>query len=205
MQLLFAQPVLTTTYAHLISLTCGVAYVGSLYLSQNARLSFVSHPAGTHEGNGENPRQKLKDERWRDDPDVIRARMVAVAFATVACCLGVFCVLWIHVKEEASLLTLLFGQDLTGFQHQDVSHVLKATLFRLGVLPPLFNPQLFSISSYSAHFVTPVLFLGPLFGAFLGGQLPGQRGWRWQTQVVPRIFGIQGIRNYLVVSIFRQI
>lgn len=111
MQLLFAQPVLTTTYAHLISFTCGVVYVGSLYLSKTGRLSFASNPAGTRVGDGEKPRQKLKDERWRDDPDVIRARMVAVVFATVACSLGVFCILWIHMNKGASLLTLPFGQD----------------------------------------------------------------------------------------------
>ena len=30
------------------------------------------------------------DERWRNDPDIIRARLVAVKVATVICCLGVF-------------------------------------------------------------------------------------------------------------------
>lgn len=102
-------------------------------------------------------------------------------------------------RGKSSDITIWPG--LTGLRHQNLNQVLNATLLRLGVLPPSFNPQRFSISSYSAHFVTPVLFLGPLFGAFLGGQLPGQRGWRWQTQVMPKIFAIQGIRNYLVVSI----
>jgi len=35
------------------------------------------------------PRPKEHDERWRDDPDVIKARLVAVGLATLVCCLGV--------------------------------------------------------------------------------------------------------------------
>ena len=30
------------------------------------------------------------DERWRNDLDIIRVRLVAVGVATVICCLGVF-------------------------------------------------------------------------------------------------------------------
>ena len=97
MQLLFSEPLLSTTSAHLISLLLGITYVGSLYLSKNARLFFVSTPAATPQGNGNIPRGRLKEERWRDDPDVIRARIFAVSVATVVCCLGVFVMLWSQV------------------------------------------------------------------------------------------------------------
>jgi len=98
--LLFSEPLLSTTSAHLISLLLGTIYVGSLYLSKNARLSFVSTPAATPQGNGNIPRGRLKEERWRDDPDVIRARIFAVSVATVVCCLGVFVMLWSQVGGE---------------------------------------------------------------------------------------------------------
>jgi len=39
----------------------------------------------------------MKSERWRDDPDVIRARLAAVSVATVVCCLGMLAVLFYHV------------------------------------------------------------------------------------------------------------
>ncbi|PPR04293.1 hypothetical protein CVT24_013408, partial [Panaeolus cyanescens] len=112
--------------AHLLSIGLGLTYVGSLYLSKGARLSFRSGKKGTGKGrrvkvrgvgkgrvgggggnggkDGEDEdgeeeeeeqeeelreRQKYDDERWRDDPDVIRARLAAVSGATVVCCLGV--------------------------------------------------------------------------------------------------------------------
>lgn len=106
MQLLFSQPLLSTTAAHLISLVLGTTYVGSLYLSKNARLSFVSKPADIPQGYGNIPREKLKDERWRDDPDVIRARIFAVSVATILCCLAVFVVLWLQIGGKWKVICL---------------------------------------------------------------------------------------------------
>lgn len=106
MQLLFPKPLLTTSSAHLISLGLGAIYVGSIYLSKNARLRFNSRTRlkRTH-GNGDGnstagearERERQKNERWRDDPDVIRARLVAVSVATVVCVFCVFAVLWSNV------------------------------------------------------------------------------------------------------------
>ncbi len=209
MQLLFLQPLLSTTSAHLMSLLLGTTYVGSLYLSKNARLSFVSTPAAIPQGNGDIPRGKLKEERWRDDPDVIRARIFAVSAATVVCCLGVFVMLWsqVGVKWKVTFLHPIVSIPLSRLLPQNLDIALDATLLRLGVLTPSLSrflhdtpSQVFSIRSYKAHLVTPILFLGPFFGAFLGGQLPGQRNWRWRTHVVARFFGIQGIRNFWTVS-----
>lgn len=70
-----SQPLISTSSAHYISLALGTIYVGSLYLSKNARLSLSSNRKGR--GMGEN---------LRDDPDVIWARMVAVSVATAVCC-----------------------------------------------------------------------------------------------------------------------
>jgi len=107
MQLLFPKPLLATSSAHLISLGLGAIYVGSIYLSKNARLRFNSRtrlkrtPHGNgngHDNAGEaRERERQKNERWRDDPDVIRARLLAVSVATVVCVFCVLAVLWSNV------------------------------------------------------------------------------------------------------------
>jgi hypothetical protein len=86
MPLVFPVPPLSTTFAHLLSLSFVFGYVGSIYLSKNSRLSFSGKVI--HVANGQ-ARPKEQDERWRDDPDVIKARLVAVGFATLVCCIGV--------------------------------------------------------------------------------------------------------------------
>jgi len=189
MQLLFSQPLLSTSSAHIISLGLGGIYVGSLYLSKHARLSFSTggskYKASGPTGKGipsTFPRAKQKDERWRDDPDVIRARLVAVSVATVVCCLVVFAVLWSHVGGNLKNLDI----------------ATEATLLRIGFPSSILNPLNLRLSDILPHLVTPVLFLGPLFGAYLGKQLPGQRNWMWQSHVEARFLSLQGIRNYCV-------
>ncbi|KAF8959177.1 hypothetical protein BDZ97DRAFT_1667489 [Flammula alnicola] len=178
MQLLFTHPLLTTSSAHLISLFLGSIYVGSLYLSQKARLTF-GHPEGGARGT-------------RDDPAVIRARLLAVSGATLVCGAGVFGVLWAHVGGTVRNLDI----------------ALEATLLRLGFpLPSSFTlSELILGRNVYAHLVTPILFLGPLFGSsFLGKELPGQRNWTWRSHIVQRFFSIQGVRNYWVAPITEEI
>ncbi|KAI6123947.1 hypothetical protein EV401DRAFT_2056027 [Pisolithus croceorrhizus] len=68
--------------AHALAAIYTTAYVGSIYVSKGARLSFSKAKAHLDFGY---LRPKEKHERWRDDPDVIRARLVAVSIATVIC------------------------------------------------------------------------------------------------------------------------
>ena len=85
---------LSTPTAHLLSLLFSLTYVGSLYISKHSRLSFStttnnqSNKGEWQNGNnqGEREREKEQSERWRDDPDVIRARLLAVLCATTVCC-----------------------------------------------------------------------------------------------------------------------
>lgn len=86
MPIVFAFPPLSTLFAHLLSVFFAFAYVGSIYLSKNSRLSFSKKIVYTSNGQA---RPKEQDERWRDDPDVIKARLAAVGFATLVCCLVV--------------------------------------------------------------------------------------------------------------------
>ena len=71
---------------------------------------------------------------------------------------------------------------------------MKYTLLRLGLLPS------FGLSASLAHLVTPLLFLGPLFGSYLRGELPLQRNWMWETHVVARYLSVHGLRNYWIVN-----
>lgn len=83
--------VLPAPYSVLLSGLITGSYVGGLYLAPSARLSFVqlSQDVGPR---GERTRQA--NERWRDDDDVIRARLQAAWLSTCASCGLVFtCVL----------------------------------------------------------------------------------------------------------------
>jgi prenyl protein peptidase len=83
------KPLLSITSAHLLSGLFAFIYVGSIYASKNARLRFSKRKVNLPEGQA---RFKLQNERWRDDPDVIKARLLAVTSATLICCLIVFVV-----------------------------------------------------------------------------------------------------------------
>jgi prenyl protein peptidase len=55
-------------------------------------------------------------------------------------------------------------------------------------------------TSILPHLITPLLFLGPLYGQFVRGTLPGQCNWSFQEDVLSFLFSVTGIRNYLVVG-----
>lgn len=77
-------PFLSATSAHLLAGLFAFTYVGSIYASKSARLRLSKRKVDLPEGQA---RLKLQNERWRDDPDVIKARLLAVSSATVICCL----------------------------------------------------------------------------------------------------------------------
>ncbi|KAF7967381.1 hypothetical protein HWV62_34477 [Athelia sp. TMB] len=117
MPLVFPVPPLAPFTAHVLAITFAGAYVGSIYLSKHARL------AG----------------RPRDDPAVIKARLRAVALATLACCAAITAVLAALVPAHTPHRT---------------AAVLDTARVRLGLT--LAHLRL-------AHFLlTPLLFLGPL-------------------------------------------
>jgi hypothetical protein len=96
MPLVFPLPPLSTSGAHIISCFFAFTYVGSLYVFKNARLSFNSKLVRLQDGQ---LRQKAGDERWRDDPDVIKARLLAVCMSTLLSCLSVFWLVW-HIVGD---------------------------------------------------------------------------------------------------------
>ena len=113
MPLVFPVPPLSTTFSHIFSLAFASIYVGSIYLSKNTRLSFSGKTV--HVPNGQ-ARLKEPDERWRDDPDIIRARLVAVGVATVICCLGVFSVV-AHFVGDVDNVGVVLTSTLSFITH----------------------------------------------------------------------------------------
>ncbi|KAF9465786.1 CAAX protease self-immunity-domain-containing protein [Collybia nuda] len=180
MTLVFPYPPISTSTAHALTFLFAFSYVGSLYISKNARLSFTSRPRPAANGVA---REKLSQERWRDDPDVIRARLVAVMTATIFCCAGVFGMLWHFVGDAPDSLTTTF--DTTAVRLGFKSHI--------------------DLDSIYPHLVTPLLFLGPLYAKWLGSNLPFQKFWSFETDVVKKFITWQGVRNFLLAPITEEV
>ncbi|EDR01791.1 uncharacterized protein LACBIDRAFT_332961 [Laccaria bicolor S238N-H82] len=175
---------LNTTSAHLLSLLFSLTYVGSLYISKHSRLSFSSSATTTtNKGDRARAREKEHSERWRDDPDVIRARLFAVCLATTLCCTIFGGVVWCGL----------------GFSWGELPSALSQTLLLLGFSLPISSGEILP------HLITPTLFLGPLFSGYLGGQLPFQRNWVWENHVTRRFCTLVGVRNYVVAPITEEI
>lgn len=91
MPLVFPVPPLSTKGANLVAFFFSASYVVSLYLSRNARLgnSLKSNC----------PNASVSQNRTRDDPTVIRARMLAASTSTVLSCAVVFLLVW-HIVDD---------------------------------------------------------------------------------------------------------
>jgi hypothetical protein len=100
--LTFSSPPLTVSTAHMLTIAFALTYVGSIYFSKAARLSFsrLANKPQRNTNGWPTEREKGSNERWRDDPDVIRARLVAVSSATLACCLFFFGLVWSLVRPS---------------------------------------------------------------------------------------------------------
>ena len=91
MPLVFPVPPLSTRGANLVAFFFASSYVISLYLSKHTRLR---NPSKLNESNA-NPAQN----RTRDDPSVIKARMLAASTSTVLSCVVVFLLVW-HIIDD---------------------------------------------------------------------------------------------------------
>ncbi|CCM00632.1 uncharacterized protein FIBRA_02669 [Fibroporia radiculosa] len=175
MPLAFASPPISLNTAHALALSFVGSYVGSLYISKNARLSFKKVVApDLREGE---QRAKEDDERWRNDPDVIRARVTAAGLSTVSSCVVVLGVVWAFV----------------GWDMKELPIALETTLTRLG-----FDTDLSLSQIVLPSLVTPVLYAGPLYAYFLAGRLPFQRSWSWRRCIAPIVTTWQGWRDFIV-------
>lgn len=88
---MFPIPPLSTRGANTIAFFFASSYVVSLYLSKRTRLGNSSRP------NGSNANAALN--RTRDDPNVIKARIVAASTSTILSCVVVFLLVW-HIVDD---------------------------------------------------------------------------------------------------------
>ncbi|OJA15939.1 hypothetical protein AZE42_02642 [Rhizopogon vesiculosus] len=164
---------LSTTSAHLLAVLFAFTYVGSIYASKSARLRFSKRKVNLPEGQA---RLKLQAERWRDDPDVIKARLLAVSGATLICCLTVFIVMKNGNGDNATNVT-----------------------------PDVWLHLGFTWSNAWPLLITPLLYAGPLYVQFREKTLPFQEDWDFEDDVLSRFFSIFGLRNYFVAPITEEI
>ncbi|KAI0783729.1 hypothetical protein C8Q75DRAFT_781697 [Abortiporus biennis] len=177
-------PPLSSLSAHLLAASFAISYVGSLYLSKHSRLRFSS-TAVAHNQN-DVPRQKYDGERWRDDPDVIRARLTAVTLSTLLSCATIGWVLN-HVDH---------GNSSTG-------DLICATLYWIGLGVDLSPATLKTI--FLSSLITVVLFLGPLYGYYLDSSLPFQSRFSFKRDVYSVIRTWIGWRNYIIAPITEEV
>jgi len=157
--------------AHLINAVSTIGYVLPLYFTKYTRLSFSK----AHANNGS--RSKNPFERWRDNPAVIKARLLSVSASMVA---SLFLMHYTVVSDQGSVTNSLWNPTARylGFS------------FRIHDLP--------------AHFVTPMLFLGPLYGRYLARDLPFMRP-RTLNEPNKNAFDWISFRNYVVAPISEEV
>ncbi|KAF4580732.1 hypothetical protein EYR38_003018 [Pleurotus pulmonarius] len=176
MTLIFLNPPFTTLESLILTTSFALLYVGSLYVSKHARLSFVAKVVPPPRDGAE--RRRHDSERWRDDPDVIRARLIAVTIVSLVSCTIVFGALWQSIGPESIEVTL------------------EATIVRLG-----FSMPEFSLDALLPHLITPLLFLGPLYALYLDFSSP----YPATGSLKDVLFSWQGARNYVVAPITEEI
>ena len=168
--------------SHLINAVLTIGYVLPLYFTKHTRLSFSK----TQENNGS--RSKNTSERWRDDPAVIKARLLSVSASMVA---SLFLMHYIVASDQGNVTNV--SRHSLGF----LSFIRSSQ----GPWDPATRYLGFSfrIHDFPAHFVTPMLFLGPLYGRYLARDLPFMRP-RTLDEPNKNAFDWIGFRNYVVVG-----
>jgi prenyl protein peptidase len=91
MPLVFPIPPLSTRGANLVAFFFASSYVVSLYLSKRSRLGRSSKQNDSNANASQN--------RTRDDPNVIKARMLAASISTILSCAVVFLLVW-HIVDD---------------------------------------------------------------------------------------------------------
>ncbi|KAH9848746.1 hypothetical protein C2E23DRAFT_937423 [Lenzites betulinus] len=187
MPLVFATPPISTSTAHAFAAFFTLSYVGSLYLSKSARLYFKNDVKGASDGRPSQERVKQSEERWRDDPDVIRARLLAATTSTVLSVGAVYGLVRSVTPEiEVYPWTALY----TSFARLGFTLDFSRQSSLWIILPCL---------------VVPILYLGPLYVSWLCETLPAQRRWSVRTNFLPLFQTWVGVRNYIVGPITEEV
>ncbi|ETW83755.1 hypothetical protein HETIRDRAFT_240649, partial [Heterobasidion irregulare TC 32-1] len=167
-------PPLPLNTAHIYNVAVTFGYVFPLYLMKHTRLSFSASPSA---GVGRE-RVKQPEERWRDDPSVIKARLLSASISTAVACGWAYAVIryiWKSYIPDApswSFIKPRLGLTLSG-------------------------------DTIPAYLVTPALFMGPLYVRHLQGELPFRR-WTFRD-VRDTFFTWTGFRNFVVGPVTEEL
>ena len=174
-----SQAPLSLKDAHLINAMLTIGYVLPLYFTKYTRLSFSKNNAS---------RSKNPSVRWRDDPAVIKARVLSVSASMMA---SLFLVHYFVVSNRRN------ATNVSRHHFVFLSFIRSSQ----GVWDTATRYLGFSFRMYDfpAHFVTPMLFLGPLYGRYLARDLPFMRHGTF-SKPNKKTFDWIAFRNYVVVS-----
>ncbi|KAH9062728.1 hypothetical protein EDB87DRAFT_1605600 [Lactarius vividus] len=148
-----SQTPLSLKDAHLINAMLTIGYVLPLYFTKYTRLSFSKTQAN------DGSRSKNPSERWRDDPTVIKARLLSVSVSMMA---SLSLMHYIVVTNQGNTNVSRYSLVLLSFIRSSQGVWDTATRY-LGFS--------FRMRDLPAHLVTPMLFLGPLYGRYLAHDL----------------------------------
>ncbi|KAG8716893.1 hypothetical protein FRC08_008597 [Ceratobasidium sp. 394] len=154
-------PLLTTSQFLLASGFFAGSYVGSIYALQSARLGGPTLA------------------KSRDDPEVIRTRLLAVSVSTVGSVVGMGVIVW----RTGNLPT--FWDAI-----RPSSKLLGLVLPSLALRPLL---------------LTPLLYLGPLYSAWLDESFPFMSDWSYQRDIVKKFASWTGIRNFFMSPLTEEL
>ncbi|KAF9507444.1 hypothetical protein BS47DRAFT_1373896 [Hydnum rufescens UP504] len=162
-----------TLTTHLLQALFAISYVSSIYLHPNGRLHFKPTSDG-----------RIAASRSRNDPVVIKTRLIAVTLATLASCTIVFLVIWRDSNDP----------------NNNFSNALAKCLFLLGLAPPFSSPRMIL-----PYLLVPLLYSGPIFTTFLASSLPLQKRWSFKRDVYDAVVSYEGLRNYLIAPITEEL
>lgn len=170
-------PVISGTISWLLCAFFTLSYVGSLYLARAGRLAFHAPPANVQNGQ---ERVRVANEKWRNDPEVIKARLKAVTLSTLGSCAVVV------------LVVSKFG----GGCRMGEKSAFAASLDVLGLGLPSAHFDIWGV--LRPHLLAPLLYIGPLYMMLLESTLPFQRGRDFKSDVVEKFTSWQGLRNFSI-------
>ncbi|QRV98099.1 CAAX prenyl protease 2 [Ceratobasidium sp. AG-Ba] len=117
--------------------------------------------------------------RSRDDPKVIKARLAAVSVSTIGSMVGLGVIVW----KTGNMSTIWDAIQPT------------AKLLGLTIPVPAFRPLL----------LTPLLYLGPLYSAWLDQAYPFMDDWSFQRDVVRKFGSWTGVRNFFASPLTEEL
>jgi hypothetical protein len=150
MPLVFPLPPLSTKAAHTLSLFFTSSYVGSIYVSKNARISFRS---STSIARGGHIPQRTFEERGRDDSDVIKARLFAVCVSTFLSCTSVFWLMWHVIGDDLGVCVISLFHDRSSLSVSSEFSCRIRNYFRSSRTHPIWRS--FCLSTYRDTHLIP--------------------------------------------------